>query len=56
LRAESETGLDDRIRSKVKEIVPEYLWELKEKLEAPAPSLHEAQICCDGEPVACAND
>ncbi len=56
LRAESETGLDDRIRSKVKEIVPEYLWEPKKKLETPAPSLHEAQICCDGEPVACAND
>jgi FlaA1/EpsC-like NDP-sugar epimerase len=57
LRAESETGIDDRIRSKVKEIVPEYLWiSKKEKLEVPAPLLHETQVYCDRVPLVGAND
>jgi FlaA1/EpsC-like NDP-sugar epimerase len=57
LRAESETGIDDRIRSKVKEIVPEYLWVPKqEKPAIPAPLLHEAQVYCDSVPLASVND
>jgi O-antigen biosynthesis protein WbqV len=57
LQAESETGIHDRIRSKVKEIVPEYLWVPKtEKLEIPVPLLHEAQVYCDSVPFASAND
>jgi len=57
LRAESETGIDDRIRSKVKEIVPEYLWVPKqEKPAIPAPLLHETQVYCDSVPLASVND
>jgi FlaA1/EpsC-like NDP-sugar epimerase len=57
LRAESETGVDDRIRSKVKEIVPEYHWiSKKEKLEVPAPLLHQTQVYCERVPLVGAND
>jgi FlaA1/EpsC-like NDP-sugar epimerase len=57
LRAESETGINDRIRSKVKEIVPEYLWVSKEEeLEIPAPLLHETQVYCESAPLMSAND
>jgi FlaA1/EpsC-like NDP-sugar epimerase len=57
LRAESATGIDDRIRSKVKEIVPEYLWAPKdEEPQMAAPLLHEAQVYHDQVPLATGND
>jgi FlaA1/EpsC-like NDP-sugar epimerase len=44
LRAESATGIPDRIRAKVKEIVPEYLWVPKAgDVLVPAPVLHDSQ-------------
>jgi FlaA1/EpsC-like NDP-sugar epimerase len=44
LRAESATGIPDRIRAKVKEIVPEYLWVPKAgDVRVPAPVLHGSQ-------------
>jgi FlaA1/EpsC-like NDP-sugar epimerase len=54
LRAESATGIPDRIRAKVKEIVPEYLWVPRESdVHLSAPLLHESQLF--GEPVRVAN-
>lgn len=42
LRAESATGIPDRIRAKVKEIVPEYLWAPKEgDVHVAAPVLND---------------
>jgi FlaA1/EpsC-like NDP-sugar epimerase len=53
LRAESATGIPDRIRAQVKEIVPEYLWVPKEEddLLVPAPLLHESQLFGDQVPM-----
>jgi FlaA1/EpsC-like NDP-sugar epimerase len=57
LRAESATGIPDRIRAKVKEIVPEYLWVPKEgDVLMPVPVLHESQLFGEPVPVANAND
>jgi FlaA1/EpsC-like NDP-sugar epimerase len=57
LRAESSTGIPDRIRAKVKEIVPEYLWVPKEcDVHVPAPVLHESQRFGEPLPVANANN
>jgi FlaA1/EpsC-like NDP-sugar epimerase len=57
LRAESATGIPDRIRAKVKEIVPEYLWMPKEgDVLVPASLLHESQLFGDRVPLANAND
>jgi len=43
LRAECATSVPDRIRSKVKEIVPQYQWELpEEKLKFPVASVLES--------------
>ena len=57
LRAESATGIPDRIRAKVKEIVPEYLWMPKEgDVLVPASLLHESQLFGDHVPLANAND
>ncbi|HEY1896433.1 MAG TPA: nucleoside-diphosphate sugar epimerase/dehydratase [Terracidiphilus sp.] len=54
LRAESATGIPDRIRAKVKEIVPEYLWVPRESdVHVSAPLLHESKLF--GEPVPAAN-
>jgi FlaA1/EpsC-like NDP-sugar epimerase len=57
LRAESATGIPDRIRAKVKEIIPEYLWAPQEgDVHVSAPSLNESQLFGDPMPVANAND
>jgi FlaA1/EpsC-like NDP-sugar epimerase len=57
LRAESATGIPDRIRAKVKEIVPEYLWVPKEdEVLVPASLLHESQLFDEQVPLASAND
>jgi FlaA1/EpsC-like NDP-sugar epimerase len=57
LRAESATGIPDRIRAKVKEIVPEYLWSLSEgDVDVPAPLFNESQLFGEPVPVASAND
>jgi FlaA1/EpsC-like NDP-sugar epimerase len=57
LRAESATGIDHRIRSKVKEIVPEYLWAAKdEEPQLAARHLHEPQVYRDQVPLASGND
>jgi FlaA1/EpsC-like NDP-sugar epimerase len=57
LRAESATGIPDRIRAKVKEIVPEYLWTLGEgDVDVSAPLLNEPQLFGEPLPVANAND
>jgi FlaA1/EpsC-like NDP-sugar epimerase len=62
LQTEVATSIPDRIRSKVKEIVPEYLWRLKEpdRLE-PVPQLHGSALfgpvpVADEVPFANAND
>jgi FlaA1/EpsC-like NDP-sugar epimerase len=57
LRAESATGIPDRIRAKVKEIVPEYLW-IPEggDVLVPAPLLNESELFGDPLSVASAND
>ena len=57
LRAESATGIPDRIRSKVKEIVPEYLWAAREDDPLiPAPVLHKSQLFRERAPLANASD
>jgi FlaA1/EpsC-like NDP-sugar epimerase len=57
LRAESATGIPDRIRAKVKEIVPEYLWVPKAgDVRVLAPLLQESQLFGDQVPLANAND
>jgi FlaA1/EpsC-like NDP-sugar epimerase len=57
LRSECGTGLPDRIRAKVKEIVPEYLWEPKEgEVRIPASLPPEPQLYCQSAPLASAND
>jgi FlaA1/EpsC-like NDP-sugar epimerase len=56
LRSECATGDAIRIRSKVKEIVPEYAWEPKEpELRVPAPLLYPSPRYADQAP-AIAND
>jgi len=57
LRAECATGMADRIRSKVKEIVPEYAWEpepLQPRLPGPVP--HPAFRPAEQGHAAVAND
>ncbi len=57
LRAESATGVPDRIRAKVKEIVPEYLWVRKEdEVHVPASLLHDSQLFSEQVPLANADD
>jgi FlaA1/EpsC-like NDP-sugar epimerase len=57
LRAESDIGTDDRIRSKVKEIVPEYLWARKEKeVQVSVPLPRETRVNRDCIPIANGND
>jgi FlaA1/EpsC-like NDP-sugar epimerase len=57
LRAESATGMPDRIRAKVKEIVPEYLWVPTEgEVHVHAPLLRESQLFGEPLPVANANN
>jgi FlaA1/EpsC-like NDP-sugar epimerase len=56
LRAECAIGIPDRIRSKVKEIVPEYHWVPTEgEVHVPAPLLHDSQLFGDQVPLANAN-
>jgi FlaA1/EpsC-like NDP-sugar epimerase len=57
LRAESATGIPDRIRAKVKEIIPEYLWVLEEgDVRVPTSLLEESQLFGEPVPAASAND
>ncbi len=57
LRAESATGVPDRIRSKVKEIVPQYLWVPKgADLRVPAPLPQESQVFAGQVPLVSTND
>ena len=57
LRAECATGIDDRIRSKVKEIVPEYLWAAKDdESQMAAACLHGTQVYPDQVELASGND
>jgi FlaA1/EpsC-like NDP-sugar epimerase len=57
LRAEIATGIPQRIRAKVKEIVPEYLWVPKEdEVLVPASLLHDSQLFGEQVPLASAND
>ena len=57
LRAECATGLSYRIRGKVKEIVPEYVWTPKEsELQAPAALLYPSPLYNERAPAAVAND
>jgi FlaA1/EpsC-like NDP-sugar epimerase len=57
LRAESASGIDDRIRSKVKEIVPEYLWAPKEKeVQVSVPLPRETEVNSDCILIASGND
>jgi FlaA1/EpsC-like NDP-sugar epimerase len=57
LRAESATGISSRIRSKVKEIVPEYQWAPKEaEVRVPAPLLVKPHVFRGHVPLANAND
>jgi FlaA1/EpsC-like NDP-sugar epimerase len=57
LRAESATGIPDRIRSKVKEIVPQYLWVPKE-VDVRVPTLlqQESQLFTGQVPLVSTND
>ena len=53
LRAESATGMPDRIRDKAREIVPEYLWVPKAgDVLVPAPLLHDSQLLGEELPLA----
>ena len=53
LRAESATGMPDRIRDKAREIVPEYLWVPKAgDVHVPAPLLHDSQLVGEELPLA----
>jgi FlaA1/EpsC-like NDP-sugar epimerase len=57
LRAEIATGNPERIRAKVKEIVPEYLWVPKEdEVLVHASLLHDSQLFGEQVPLASAND
>jgi FlaA1/EpsC-like NDP-sugar epimerase len=57
LRAESATGISSRIRSKVKEIVPEYQWAPKEaEVRMRAPLLVKPHVFRGHVPLANAND
>jgi len=50
LRAESATGVDTRIRAKVKEIVPQYQWSpIEDMQKKPVLAMREAPINCVAE-------
>ena len=57
LRAESATGISDRIRAKVKEIIPQYQWGPETSTpRVPEAVLHEKQRYGATAPLASAND